>query len=147
VVKVSNSELQSRIIQRCDVVDAGHASPCWISNRAAQPNGYTKIGLNGKTLLVHRLSYELEHGPIPDGLVIDHLCRNRACANPDHLEAVTMRENLLRGDTVTAAEVAQTHCLNGHEFTPSNTYLRPDRVGRVCRACSRDRAERYRAAS
>jgi len=137
--------IQQRITERMDVSDTGYKTPCWISNRAAQSNGYTKMGVQGRTHLTHRLAYEAWHGAIPDGMVIDHLCRVRQCCNPDHLEPVTTRENLLRGETKTAMEAAQTHCHRGHEFTVDNTYMRPDRHGRVCRRC-RDDATRLRRA-
>lgn len=139
--------LQARVTERMKVVNRGFDTPCWVSNRAMQPNGYTKIGHNGRTFLTHRIAYEAFVGPIDEGLVIDHLCRVRACVNPDHLEAVTTRENLVRGETVTALEVAQTHCHRGHLLDGLNLYMRPDRLGRVCRACGRDRAREARRAA
>ena len=78
-------------------------------------------------------------GPLPDGLVLDHLCRNRACVNPEHLEPVTQSVNLLRGETVNAAASARTHCINGHEFSPVNTRISPS-GRRVCRSCGRARS-------
>jgi hypothetical protein len=90
---------------------------------------------------VHRLAWELWRGPIPEGLTIDHLCKNTSCANPRHLEPVTMRENTLRGDTIPARNAAKTHCDNGHEFTAENTRI--DGQGkRVCRACVRETQRR-----
>lgn len=83
----------------------------------------------------HR-SYEHHVGPIPDGLHLDHLCRNRRCVNPDHLEPVTHRENTLRGIGFGALNAAKTHCANDHAYTPANTYIDP--LGyRHCRACRR----------
>lgn len=131
-------ELQRRIADRMDIMDLGFLTPCWISNRVAQPNGYTKIGVNGRTWLTHRLSYELVKGPALAHLVVDHLCRHRACVNPEHLELVTNRENLIRGEGFAATQAAQTHCIHGHELTEANTYLRRDRTGRLCRACRRE---------
>lgn len=129
------TELQRRILDRMTIEDRGYATPCWVSDRARQKNGYTKIGCEGRTRLTHRVAYEAFVGQIPDGMVIDHLCRERACCNPAHLEAVTTRENLVRGDTLTAHEVAQQACKRGHAFTPANTYMRRDRLGRMCRKC------------
>lgn len=128
--------LRAKITSRSHVEDRGYETPCWISDRATQPNGYTKIGYLGETWLTHRFAYEVFVGPIPKGLVIDHLCRQRACCNPAHLEPVTNRENLLRGDTLTAAEASATSCKRGHPFDEANTYWRADRAGvRGCRAC------------
>jgi hypothetical protein len=92
----------------------------------------------GKVLLAHRVSYELVKGPIPEGLHLDHLCRTPLCVNPDHLEPVTHRENLLRGNTFAARNAAKTHCVQGHELTPDNLYLRKDRIGRMCMTCRRN---------
>lgn len=90
----------------------------------------------------HRLVWKAVGGPPPGGkgsarMTLDHLCRNRACVNPAHLELVPHRVNVLRGDTPAARKAAQTHCVKGHEFTPENTYRRPEGE-RECRACRRD---------
>ena len=116
---------------------------CWIWT-GATAMGYGRInagGRHGKSLQAHRVAYEFMVGPIPAGLQLDHLCRNKRCVNPLHLEAVTQRENLLRGDTIPGRNAAKTHCIRGHEFTPDNTILR-GRVegGRDCRTCKRERS-------
>ena len=88
-----------------------------------------------ETKRAHRASYLMSVGVIPLGMVIDHLCRNRGCVNPEHLEAVTIRENTLRGDTLPAANVVKTHCPKGHPYSGDNlVILEKQRACRVCRA-------------
>lgn len=101
---------------------------------------------NRDQLLVHRLVYEHEIGPIPDGLVIDHLCRNTLCANAAHLEAVTIGENVLRGTGPSALNAVKTHCVHGHEYAADNTYLRPN-GDRECRTCRRTQGRERKAAA
>lgn len=115
---------------------------CWEWLGAKQPSGYGKMYWDYKTLLAHRVVYELVRGPIPEGLQLDHLCRNPSCVNPSHLEAVTARENVLRSDSTAGRNGRKTHCKRGHEFTPANTYIRPR--GRECRACWKTRKLRVR---
>lgn len=79
-------------------------------------NGYTRIRRNGQRYLAHRWFYQLVNGPIAKGLVIDHLCRNRACVKPSHLEPVSQRENVLRGVGISANNALKTECKRGHEF-------------------------------
>lgn len=99
---------------------------------------------HGKDVLVHRKVYELLVGPIPDGMTIDHLCRNRKCCNPDHLEVVTMRENVLRGTGPTAEKYRQTHCIRGHLLSGDNLYITPQ-GRRECRECCRQKHKRQMA--
>ena len=101
----------------------------------------------GHRMYAHRYAYTLLRGAIPVGLTLDHLCRNPRCCNPDHLEAVTQRENIRRGTAPTAVNAAKTHCKRGHAFTTQNTYSRGE-FDRRCRTCRRngwreERARRY----
>ena len=106
-------------------------------------HGRFHLGPEGK-IYAHRFAYQVWIGPIPNGLGIDHLCRNRACVNPSHLEPVTNRINTLRGNTIPARRIAQTHCVHGHPFSDANVRLRPDGT-RQCRACDRERSREWRA--
>lgn len=102
------------------------------------PHGYGQVYWSRNVMLrAHRVAYVLARGPIPDELVVDHLCRNRACCNPDHLELVTNKENVLRGIGPTAQNAAATHRRNGHEFTATNTRI-DGKGGRRCRRCQAD---------
>jgi hypothetical protein len=108
---------------------------CWIWTAAKNQYGYGVVGIEtGKTGLAHRVAYRLMVGDIPEGLDLDHLCRTRACIRPEHLEPVTRRTNLLRGDTATARNAAKTHCPSGHPYSGTNLIVQ--RSGsRMCRAC------------
>lgn len=118
---------------------------CWFWTGGYSSTGYGAIGVDGKGRSPHRVLYELMVGPVPEGLDLDHLCRNRKCVNYSHLEPVTRRVNLLRGETTLAAKnAAKTHCLRGHEFTECNTYIgnRKGNKIRECRECKRLRARK-----
>lgn len=106
---------------------------CWEWQRSLFPNGYGYIKHDGRGRGAHRVAYEVLVGPIPEGLELDHLCRNRRCVNPEHLEPVTKAVNQQRQ----GAE--KTHCPRGHEYTPENTYRRPGENVRNCRACHREK--------
>lgn len=108
---------------------------CWLWTGRGDAGGYGRVHYDGRDGYAHRLAYELLVGAIPDGLVIDHLCRVRNCVNPAHLEVVTQRENILRSDGAGAVNARKTHCKRGHEFTPENTIRIAQ--GRNCRTCLR----------
>ena len=117
---------------------------CWIWKGDITWGGYgiftvTVSKNETRTLSAHRFSYKLHKGPIPAGLTIDHLCRNRSCANPEHLEAVTMRENILRGESSSANNARKQFCKRGHPLKGTNLYLKQYafRQERICRECRR----------
>ncbi len=113
---------------------------CWVWTHALTRGGYGQMGWKGKIMKAHRISYELKYGEIPQGLDIDHLCRNRKCVNPAHLEAVSRKVNVLRGTGLAAINAKKTHCIRGHLFDKANTYYQkrtPTRTKRTCRTCAR----------
>lgn len=118
---------------------------CWLWTAALSHNGYGRFG-NGDmigTRQAHRIAYELVIGPIPAGLVIDHLCRNRRCVNPAHMEPVTTAENLRRGVGLAVENARKTHCPRGHAYDEANTYVNDNK--RYCRACVRAASRRWKA--
>lgn len=111
---------------------------CWRWTGAIGKHGYGNFGLRaGKTLRAHRAVYEFYRGPIPDSRSLDHLCHNTWCVNPDHLEPISQRENVMRSTNFCATNAAKTACKHGHLFTPENTSLIVDRQGthRRCKRC------------
>lgn len=128
----------------------GNQCECWEWTAARDSDGYGRFCVSKKygTRNAHRISYSLCIGSIPDGLTIDHLCGNRGCVNPWHMEAVTSTENTLRGMTISAGNMAKSQCKHGHAFSAENTwvYKRKDgRSRRECRTCVKARDDRHRA--
>ena len=115
---------------------------CWVWLGAKTRDGYGKLIVGQKSLfLAHRASYELTSGRIPNGKELDHLCRNRLCINPSHLEIVTKRENILRGISFSAINARKTTCLKGHLLEGDNLLPSMKLKGlRVCRTCFNERA-------
>jgi|SRR5687767_5564199 len=113
-------------------------SGCWIWTATLNPDGYGRIRVGKRTVFAHRAMYELQVGPIPAGLQLDHLCRVRECVNPEHLEPVTNRENSRRASSLV------THCPSHHAYSPENT--RYTKTGaRYCLTCKRLKAREWRA--
>lgn len=135
--KPRNLTLAERVFRRIQRAPSG----CWEWTGAREALGYGRFWLNGRMAYAHRVVYELLVEPIPDGLQIDHLCRNACCVNPSHLDVVTQRENLRRGVGFSGLNARKTHCSRGHEFSPENTAVQRN-GSRQCLACRRLNQER-----
>lgn len=135
---MSNSTVDTRFWKKVEKTEG-----CWLWTASLDGKGYgqLQVGTLAKPKMkrAHRISYELAHGEIPEGMVIDHLCRQTRCVNPEHLEAVTFQENLLRGN----GGRLRTKCAKGHDFSPENTAIRGGK--RKCKQCARDWAKAYKA--
>lgn len=120
---------------------------CWAWTYRPANTGYAQISLKSDGEWVvkspHRMIYELLVGEIPEGKQLDHLCRNRLCVNPEHLEPVTQKENLLRGSGWAGVNSRKTECPSGHEYTEENTQLNKE-GHRKCKTCSYARKKTWR---
>lgn len=128
---------------------AADADGCWVWTKCCDQDGYGLVWFDGQMRRAHRIIYEILVGPIPDGLDIDHLCRVRACVNPDHMEPVAHGENIRRG---LLGYALRTLCKSGrHDITdPANVYTEPSTGNRKCRTCKNETGRngdhrRYRA--
>lgn len=117
---------------------------CWIWTAYRNKGGYGTYR-DGRTMsLAHRVSYRAVRGDVPEGKELDHLCRNRSCVRPDHLEPVSRRENIARGESHVSAQMKTTTCGKGHPFDSENSYV-DGRGKRVCRTCVRDKVRGQRS--
>ncbi len=124
---------------RARVVTIGE---CWLFQGATGANGYGVVNTYEGTRLAHRVMWEAEHGPVPNGLELDHLCRVRACVNPAHLEPVSRKENVARGMWRPGIRRV-SHCKHGHQYTIENSWYW--RTKRYCRTCLGDQQRAKRA--
>lgn len=134
-----SEESRLRLMAQVEV----NADGCWIWQGVKTYDGYGRIPFKRETdgtryrVATHRLSYMIHVGPIPEGLVMDHLCRVPPCCNPEHLEPVTSWENTLRGTNQVAVNARMTHCGDGHPLAGENLYIKPKRGDRACLICKR----------
>lgn len=147
---------KTRVMSRVDKNPDGHwywTGPLTAKNAGSNSYGYgyqrefIEDGLNlGRHRPVHVVVYEMYYGTITEGYDVDHLCRVRHCVNPEHLEVVTHRENVLRGEGLAAINSAKTHCIRGHEFAGDNLLESVGKNGHIrrsCRACNKIRMKKH----
>lgn len=128
-----------RFLSRVDMTPSG----CWIHRSPPSQEGYAQHMVKYKNLRAHRLSWFLHRGEPTAGLVLDHICRNRRCVNPDHLREVTVRENTMFGIGPTAINSAKSVCKRGHPLTKDSVRISKD-GSRICRPCECARHKRYK---
>jgi len=140
------------LVRFLENISVNDQTGCWDWIGSCQPSGYGQLNLQredgaARPELAHRISYRVFRGPIPTNInrpTIDHLCRNRKCVNPEHLETVSNRENILRGTAPSAMYARRTHCNYGHEYTENNLARRSNRRVRECKICKSNSQKKYK---
>jgi HNH endonuclease len=133
ITPTTDANLLNRFLSKVSKTDT-----CWLWEGSLNNRGYGQMRILTRSYLAHRVSYKIFKTDIPAGKVIDHLCSTTACVNPEHLEAVTFRENVLRGKASNKRpDSLKKFCIRGHEFTHQNTYTysRQGRIDRGCKQC------------
>lgn len=142
VTSAAAQDLAVRLMSRLRV-----DGDCWVWTGYLKPSGYGQVSLNDRMELSHVVAMFFRHGARAlSAETVNHLCFNRACCNPDHLQFASNRENTLHGNAISAHCAAKTHCVHGHALSPENTYHPPGVERRECRECRRNRkhrADRY----
>ena len=118
-------------------VEVNEKTACWNWLGSLFSSGYGQFKLtHTKNVRAHKFAYEVNRGKVPEGLTLDHLCRNRKCVNPNHLEPVTQKENLMRGNSIQAMNSKKTHCNKGHSLSGDNLYIHNNK--RYCKICTNE---------
>lgn len=138
---MKNGAIMDRLRANIAIEDRGFSSPCWVWKGAKLWDGYGVMRVHGRQTRVHRAAYTECFGEIAPGMVIDHLCRVRDCANPEHLRQTTHRENILAGTGMSARHATKTHCPEGHPLSGDNLVFEKqgNHMSRRCRECRRRR--------
>lgn len=133
-LRMSYTEILDKLVEKTE--------SCWLWKGSQNSSGYGQHGSHkrpGAETLAHRKLYAMNYGPIPKGLQIDHLCREKLCVNPEHLEAVPPKLNLMRApNQVTTLNARKTHCIHGHKFDKLNTRIHKSGK-RECIQCKKER--------
>lgn len=130
-----SGKIVQRFLSKIAIAPGPMETPCWLWKAHVGSHGYGQMWDGHRTRYAHILGYEIHVGAVQSGLELDHLCRTRHCVNHAHVEPVTRRINLLRGETIAARKAAQTHCQNGHPLSGKNLIVKRNGA-RACRICS-----------
>jgi hypothetical protein len=140
-------ETDSNTIDRFNKKYSIDSNGCHIWIGSKTHDNYGQFWYKKRLWLAHRAAYEIWVGKIPEGMTIDHICENTLCVNPNHLQVMTLKENILKSNGISAIHARKTHCINGHLLSDDNVRYRKDTFGRQCRECKRINDRKYRAIS